>query len=76
MTSTLESVPLEDEVVRALSRAAKQVASSTERRNELIRKAHAGGGGVREIARATQLSPASVHNILHGRKRPAGGRAS
>lgn len=66
---TLTSVPLSDDEARELSRAAKQVTSLTERRNALIKAAHEAGGGVREIARATGLNVATVHNILFGRKR-------
>lgn len=66
---TLPVVPLTDDQARELSRSAKQVTSWTERRNALIKAAHEAGGGVREIARATGLNVATVHNILHGRKR-------
>lgn len=70
MTSpTLPNVPLDDDTTRELSRAAKQVTSWTERRNTLIREALAAGHGVREIARATGLAPASVLNIQKPRKR-------
>lgn len=63
------AMPLDIPTVRELSRAAKQVTSWTERRNKLIREAHEAGGGVREIARATGLNVATVHNILYGKKR-------
>jgi len=66
---TLMGVPLSDEETRELSRAAKNANTWTAKRNSLIRAAHAAGGGVREIARATGLNPATVHNILKPRKR-------
>lgn len=56
-------------MTRELSRAAKQVASWTERRNTLIREALAAGAGVREVARATGLAPATVLNIQSPKKR-------
>lgn len=68
-TSTLSAMPLDADDARQLSRAAKNATTWTERRNALIKLTHAKGGGIREIARATDLSPASVHNILFGRKR-------
>lgn len=55
--------PLDTDTTRELSRAAKQVTSWTERRNTLIREALAGGAGVREVARAVGLAPATVLNI-------------
>jgi hypothetical protein len=66
---TLPTVPLDDDTARELSRAAKQVASWTERRNTLIRDAVAAGGGVREVARAVGLNHATVLNILSPKKR-------
>ena len=62
-------MPLDDDTARELSRAAKQAASWTERRNALIREAVAAGGGVREVARAVGLNHATVLNILKPRKR-------
>lgn len=56
-------------MTRELSRAAKQVTSWTERRNTLIREALAEGHGVREVARATGLAPATVLNIQSPKKR-------
>lgn len=56
-------------MIRELSRAAKQVASWTERRNTLIREALAAGAGVREVARATGLNPSTVLNIQSPKKR-------
>lgn len=61
--------PLDKAAERELSRAAKQVASWTERRNALIREALANGAGVREVARATGLAPATVLNIQTPKKR-------
>jgi DNA-binding NarL/FixJ family response regulator len=62
-------MPLDADMTRELSRAAKQVASWTERRNTLIREALAAGHGVREVARATGLAPATVLNIQSPKKR-------
>lgn len=66
---TLAAMPLTDDEARELSRAAKQATSWTERRNTLIREAFKRGAGIREIAKAVGLSPATVHTMLHGRKR-------
>lgn len=66
---TLPSVPLDDDTLRELSRSAANVKTWTAKRNDAIRAAHAAGGGVREIARATGLNVATVHNILSPRKR-------
>lgn len=60
---------LSDEQSRDLSRAAANVRTWTDKRNAAIREAHAAGGGVREIARATGLNVATVHNIIKPRKR-------
>lgn len=60
---------MDADVTRELSRAAKQVTSWTERRNTLIRQALTGGAGVREVARATGLAPATVLNIQTPKKR-------
>lgn len=60
---------LDKDAERDLSRAAKQAATWTERRNRLICEAHAAGGGVREIARIVGLSHPSVLNILSPKKR-------
>jgi DNA-binding NarL/FixJ family response regulator len=67
--STLPPMPLDENTARELSRAAKQVTSWTERRNTLIRDALAAGHGVREVARATGLAPATVLNIVKPKKR-------
>lgn len=69
VTPTLRDVPLSDDEARELSRAAKQVTSWTERRNQLIRDALTAGHGVREVARATGLAPASVLNIQKPKQR-------
>jgi DNA-binding NarL/FixJ family response regulator len=67
--STLPPMPLDENTARELSRAARQVTSWTERRNTLIREALAAGHGVREVARATGLAPATVLNIQTPKKR-------
>lgn len=68
-TTTVEPMTLDDDIARELSRAAKQVTSWTERRNNLIREAVAAGGGVREIARIVGMNHTSVLNILSPKKR-------
>lgn len=66
---TLAVVPLDDQTARDLSRAAANVRTWTEKRNALIRAAHAAGGGIREIAKATGLNAGTIHTMIHGRKR-------
>ena len=66
---TLPAMPLDDITARELSRAAKQVTSWTEKRNALIRDALTAGHGVREVARATGLAPATVLNIQKPKER-------
>lgn len=61
--ATVPLMPLDDDTARELSRAAKQVTSWTDRRNTLIRDALTAGHGVREVARACGLAPATVLNI-------------
>lgn len=69
VVTTLACVPLSDEQARELSRAAKNVTTWTDKRNEAIRAAREAGGGIREIARATGLNVATVHNIIKPRSR-------
>jgi hypothetical protein len=66
---TVPTMPLDDSTSRELARAAKHVTTWTERRNALIRDALAAGAGVREVARATGLAPATVLNIQQPKKR-------
>lgn len=66
---TVPPMPLDDDTARELSRAAKQAVSWTERRNTLIREAVAAGAGVREVARAVDLTHPAVLNIVKPRKR-------
>lgn len=75
MADTMTGMPLDDQTARELSRAAANVRTWTTKRNDLIRAAHKAGGGVREIARATGLNPATVHNILKPRSRRGAGDA-
>lgn len=60
---------MDPDTARELSRAAKNVTTWTEKRNALIREALAAGAGVREVARATDLAPATVLNIQSPKKR-------
>lgn len=60
---------LDDKTLRDIARAAKHVRDWTEKRNQLIRDGLAAGGGVREVARAAELAPASVLNIQTPKKR-------
>lgn len=62
-------MPLDAQTAKDLAQAAKNVQLWTERRNTLIKSSHDAGGGVREIARATGLNVATVHNILKPRRR-------
>lgn len=62
-------MPLDDQTLRDLSKAAANVRTWTTKRNDAIRAAHVAGGGVREIARATGLNVATVHNIIQPRSR-------
>ena len=55
---------------RELIKAGRDVTQDTERRNDLIRRAHTAGRGVREIGRLVGLSHAAVINIITPRKRP------
>lgn len=67
MTATVPDV--DPAVARALARLGRRVEQSTEQRNNLIRQAVAEGAGIREVARAVGLAPATVLNILKPRKR-------
>jgi hypothetical protein len=69
MTETLAAMPLDNQTIRDLSRAAANVRTWTTKRNDTIRAAYEAGAGVREIARATGLNVATVHNILKPRSR-------
>lgn len=51
----------------AVTRAADKAASALEARNAAILEASAAGETIRAIAAAAGLSPARVHQILHGR---------
>lgn len=70
---TLADVPTDGDLTpdeyRELSRAAKQAASFTERRNAMIRELHERGRSLRAIAKAAGLNSGTVHTMLHGRKR-------
>ena len=67
--ATVPLMPLDEITARELSRAAKNVTTWTEKRNALIRDALAAGHGVREVARATGLAPATVLNIQKPKER-------
>lgn len=71
--ATVAAMPLDDETLRDLSRAAKQASTWTERRDRLIVEAVQAGGGVREVARAVGLNHATVLYIV---KRAAKGGTS
>ena len=47
--------------------ATGEAAESSQRRNEAIRAASSAGATIRAIAKASGLSSARVHQILHGR---------
>lgn len=67
--ATVPPMPLDDITARELARAAKNVTTWTDKRNALIREALAAGHGVREVARATSLAPATVLNIQKPKER-------
>lgn len=48
-------------------RAATKAALAAQARDDAIRAAHAAGETIRAIAAAAGLSPARVHQILHGK---------
>jgi hypothetical protein len=50
-----------------ITRATAKAISASENRDNLIRQAHASGVTIRAIAAAAGLSPARIHQILHGR---------
>jgi transposase-like protein len=61
-------VPLDDSTSRELRAAGNKVRQWTDRRDDLVRAAHAAGGGVREIARLVGLGHPSVLRILKREK--------
>jgi predicted transcriptional regulator len=69
MTDTVTDVPLEPADAKRLTKLGRTIATATLERNYLIRELHAKGAGIREIARAVGLAPASVLNIIEPRKR-------
>jgi hypothetical protein len=68
VTATVPEVLSEDDAKR-LARIGRAVVAKTRERNALIRALHAEGAGLREIARAVGLAPATVLNIITPRKR-------
>jgi len=48
-------------------RAARKAALALRERNDAIQAAHQAGSTIRSIAEATELSPARIHQILHGK---------
>lgn len=66
-----DTVPdvLEPDDAKRLARLGKTVTDKTIERNDEIKRLHAEGGGIREIARAVGLNPGTVHNIINGRRR-------
>ena len=69
MPDNIAVMTLDDQTARDLSKAATNVRTWTQKRNDLIRAAYEAGAGVREIAKATGLNVGTVHTMLHGRKR-------
>ncbi len=51
----------------AVTRAARKAALAAQARDDAIRAACADGATIRAVAVAAGLSPARVHQILHGR---------
>lgn len=54
----------------AARRATRQAADAMARRDDAIRRACADGSSIRQVAGATGLSTARVHQILHEEPRP------
>ncbi len=50
-----------------VKRAAHKAVLASRGRDDAIRLAHENGATIRAIAEAASLSPARVHQILHGR---------
>jgi hypothetical protein len=51
----------------AVRRAAAKAVSASHERDRAIRNAYVAGETIRAIAKAASLSPARIHQILHGR---------
>jgi hypothetical protein len=51
----------------SVTTAASKATQASQRRDELIRQAHAEGSTIRAIALAAGISPSRVHQIIHGR---------
>jgi DNA invertase Pin-like site-specific DNA recombinase len=58
-------VALPERTFRDLRNAGSKTREWTERRDDLIRQAYSGGGGVREIARAVGLTHPAVLRIVN-----------
>lgn len=67
---TVRTMPLDPVAARDIARAAAQAKTWTEKRDRLMREAVAGGAGVREVARAADMSHATFLYAL--RKEPRG----
>ncbi len=63
-------MPIEPELADALVRIGKRRQADREEQARLIRRAYAQGGGVREIARLTNLSHTHVSRIVEGNDSP------
>lgn len=69
MTPTLVGVPINPDTAREISRAARQERAFLARRNEWIVQAHREGAGLREIARAAELTHRAVAKIIERTQR-------
>lgn len=49
------------------AKVARNATRMSQNRDQAIRDAHTAGHSIRAIAVATSLSPARIHQILHGR---------
>lgn len=49
------------------AKVARNATRMSQNRDQAIRDAHTAGHSIRAIAAATSLSPARIHQILHGR---------
>lgn len=64
MAETLSAMPISEDAARELSRAAKQAQTWLTRRDRLIVRAIADGGGLREVARLVGLTHPAVAKIV------------
>lgn len=67
MAETTLPLVLTSETEKALRSAGRKVAKATSERDDIIRRAVAEGGSLREVGHAVGLSHTAVKFIAHGR---------